>query len=151
MPNFLSPTGFDLIIEKIPKVCETIQSVNIPGINLGTASADTPFVKVNLPGKIEYSSFTVSFKITEDLDNYKEVIDWINELGKPNEFPQYKRQTHDALITILSNNKKKNISMRFTDIYPINISELSFDTRLTDIQYLTCSVTFAYTNFNILN
>ena len=150
MPNFLSPTGFDLIIEKIPKVCETLQSVNIPGVNLGTAVAPTPFVQQNIAGNIQYSSFDVTFKVTEDLTNYEEIINWINELGKPENFAQYKRQKNDALITILSNNKKKNVSMRFTDIYPINISQLSFDTRLTDIPYLTCTVGFTYTNFVIL-
>ena len=150
MPNFLSPTGFDLVIEKIPKVCNTIQSVSIPGINLGSASAPTPFVKQNIAGNIQYSNLDITFKITEDLENYKEIINWMNELGKPESFNQYKRQKHDAIVIIQSNNKKKNVSMRFVDIYPTGISPLNFMTTVTEIEYLTCTVSFTYTNFQII-
>lgn len=150
MFNFLSPTGFDLQIEKIPSVCRTIQNIYIPGMSLGSADVPTPFTRVPLAGNIGYEDFAIEFKVLEDLENYIEIVNWMTELGKTKSYDQYNNKKYDALITTLSSSKRKVKVIKLTDVFPTSIQPLNFDTRVTDIQYLTCQATFKYTTMEFI-
>jgi hypothetical protein len=70
-------------------------------------------------------------------------------LGKPDDFEQYKNWLSDCNVFVLSSNLKPIFSYRFTDVYPIELSGISFDTTLSEAQYATATVTFKYTRFYI--
>ena len=146
MFNFLSPTGFRLIMDKAPIFSSTVQSVGIPGVNLGTAPMPSPHTRINNPGNITYDPLVCSFKVTENMENYLEILTWMKELGHPESYDQYKRNQETAVLMILNSKKNTNKKIEFTDIYPINISLPNFDVTDTDIQYFSGSVTFNYTS-----
>lgn len=146
MFNFLSPTGFRFILEKAPIFSATVQNFKVPSVSLGTASSPSQLVKINNPGNIVYEPITCTFKITENLENYNEILNWMKELGHPENYSQYKRTQENGVLLILNSKKNTNKKIEFTDVYPINIDMTGFDATDTEIQYLTGSVTFQYTS-----
>ena len=88
--DYASPIQFRFKMTKIPKVEFFVQTANIPGINLGTATVPSPLYDYPVPGdKINYQSLDISFLVDENLNNYKELHDWISGLGFPSNHQQF--------------------------------------------------------------
>jgi hypothetical protein len=80
--DYASPIQFRFKIAKLPEVEFFVQTVNLPGISLGSATVPTPLYDYPVPGdKITYQSLDISFLVDENLNNYKELHDWISGLG----------------------------------------------------------------------
>tara|TARA_R110000868_G_scaffold409187_4_gene694294 strand:+ start:233 stop:754 length:522 start_codon:yes stop_codon:yes gene_type:complete len=162
-PNFLSPLNFKFSIKRAPHVNFFVQKVNLPAISLPTIETPTPFVKIPQPGEhLDYADLTLSFRVDENLQNYLEIHNWIRALGKPKDFSEYKalaqnpNYTGDGLrsdlaLMILSSAKNPNYEIVFTDAYPYDISELSFDTTKSDVEFIEATATFKYILFEIKN
>jgi hypothetical protein len=162
-PNFLSPLNFKFSIKRAPHVNFFVQKINLPSISLPTIDSPTPFVKIPQPGEhLDYADLTLSFRVDENLQNYLEIHNWIRALGKPKDFSEYKalaqnpNYTGDGLrsdltLMILSSAKNPNYEIVFTDAYPYDISELSFDTTKSDVEFIEATATFKYILFEIKN
>ena len=88
--DYASPVQFRFKMTKLPLVEFFIQSANLPGISLGNATQVTPLYDIPIPGdKISYSSLDLSFIVDENLNNYKEIHDWLLGLGFPNNHTQF--------------------------------------------------------------
>ena len=88
--DYASPIQFRFKMAKLPKVEFFVQTANIPGISLGTATVPTPLYDYPIPGdKINYSTLDISFLVDENLNNYKELHDWISGLGFPKNHTQF--------------------------------------------------------------
>ena len=88
--DYASPIQFRFKCTKLPLVEFFVQSANIPGINLGSATQTNPLYDIPLPGdKITYASLYLSFLVDENLNNYKEIHDWILGLGFPSNHTQF--------------------------------------------------------------
>ena len=80
--DYASPVQFRFKIAKLPQVEFFIQTVNLPGISMGTATVPTPLYDYPVPGdEISFQSLDISFLVDENLNNYKELHDWISGLG----------------------------------------------------------------------
>ena len=88
--DYASPIQFRFKIAKLPQVEFFIQSVNLPGITLGSATVVNPLYDYPVPGdKITYQSLDISFLVDENLNNYKELHDWLTGLGFPKSHTQF--------------------------------------------------------------
>ena len=88
--DYASPIQFRFKCTKLPLVEFFVQSANIPGINLGSATQTNPLYDIPLPGdKITYAALDMSFLVDENLNNYKEIHDWILGLGFPSNNQQF--------------------------------------------------------------
>ena len=88
--DYASPVQFRFKCSKLPKVEFFCQSANIPGIGLGVASIDTPLKSIPFPGdEVTYQDLAISFLVDENLENYKEIHDWIIGLGFPQNHTQF--------------------------------------------------------------
>ena len=88
--DYASPIQFRFKCTKLPTVEFFVQSANIPGINLGSAQQNTPLYDMPLPGdKITFAALDMSFLVDENLNNYKEIHDWILGLGFPSNNQQF--------------------------------------------------------------
>ena len=89
--DYASPIQFRFKMTKLPLVEFTVQTANIPGISLGSADMPTPLKEISIPGdKITYQSLDINFLVDENLNNYKEIHDWITGLGFPQDHTQFK-------------------------------------------------------------
>jgi hypothetical protein len=165
--NFLSPTGFQFILSKKPKISFFCDSVNIPGINLGVAMQPSYFKQIPIPGEIlTYDDLTITFNIDEDMENFLEVYNWMIQFGFPKNAEQYQslldedpinqgKQTaisgmSDASLIIYNSNYNPNIQINFKDLFPVSLSPVQFQSKVDDIIYLTATATFKYTIFDIV-
>lgn len=158
--NFLSPFGFKFLIKKAPHLNFFVQSVNVPSVSLGTVDVENPFVKIPFPGdKLSYSQLDVTFKVDEDLKNYFEVFNWLVAVGYPDNFEQ--RRTIEAApamsgtgtysdisLSILTSSFNGNYEVVFKDCYPTSLGEIQFDSTMVDLDYVTCTASFAYRSFS---
>lgn len=148
--NFLSPNNFQFVMDKTPILSDTVQQVISPGINLGFANIETPFVKIPTPGNISYGSLVLNFKVTENLENYLEVLNWMESIGKPDSFENYKNPENpssDARLILLNSSKKSSVSIHYTDVIPESLSELQMDSTNVDVSYITATATFRFLRF----
>ena len=175
-PQFLSPVGFNFIIRKLPNVNYFVQAVNMPGVQLGETPLNTPFHIIPTPGDhITYGEMAVTFKVDEDMKNYIELYNWMQYLGFPEGFNQAKQvyekdglggltglrdvqrtgrslgegSISDAVITVLNSASKPNLSITLQDCFPTSLTDVVFDTRNTDIDYVEATATFRVNFFRI--
>jgi hypothetical protein len=157
--NFLSPFGYRFAIKKTPGVNYFVQSVSLPSITLGDSAIPTPFIRVPIPGdQISFGDLAISFKVDEDLKNYLEIYNWLNGIGFPDTFDQYRSLNNasagegvlsDVTLTILSSAMRPKFEITFVDAFPVALGELEFDSRTEDIMYVETSATFRFRKFNI--
>ena len=155
MPTFdqnnLSQLNFKFKLDRTPEIEYRAQSVQLPGLNLGTAEVPSPFVKIPMPGNITYDDLNITFLVGENMKDYLSIFDWMVALGTPDSLDQYKNWRSDCSVFILDSNLKPNLVYRFTDAYPISLSGVEYDTTLTETQYVTATVTFRFTRWYIDN
>ena len=180
--DYASPIQFRFKCTKLPEVEFTCQTANIPGISLGGATQPTPLVDIPIPGdKISFQSLDINFLVDENLNNYKEIHDWLIGIGFPqnhtqfqnlqatgqDRFPGSTKSTavtgsstpqplseggtySDATLTVLNSKNIAKTEIRFQNIYPTSLGSLSYDVKLTDVDYLQASVSFAYMYYEIV-
>jgi hypothetical protein len=164
--NPLSPNGFLFTIQKLPELNFFAQSVNLPGITLGSPEYGNPFQVQPIPGEsLTYDQLTVQFLIDETMTNYQAVYNWIVALGFPNDYEQYTTfvsednrgitselatNYSDATLQILSGNNQIVKTIQFIDLFPIAIDSLQFAGTNTDVQYLIGNATFRYGYYKFL-
>ena len=89
--DYASPVQFRFKCTKLPQVEFFCQSANIPGISLGSATQPTSLYDVPIPGdKITYQDLSITFLVDENLNNYKEIHDWLLGLGFPSNHNQFR-------------------------------------------------------------
>lgn len=164
--NPLSPNGFMFTIQKLPELNFFAQSVNLPGITLGSPEYGNPFQVQPIPGEsLTYDQLTVQFLIDENMTNYQAIYNWIVALGFPNDYEQYTTfvsednrgitselatNYSDATLQILSGNNQIVKTVQFVDLFPIAIDSLQFAGTNTDVQYLIGNATFRYGYYKFL-
>ena len=162
--NYLSPLGFRFVLNRTPNTNYFVQNVRLPTLTLGQFDLEDPFVKLPTPGtKLSFEPLDITFMVDEDMRNYLEIHDWLRGLGFPETFDQYGnlvRQNSvarsdatavfsDGTLMVLSSHQNANMRVVFEDMFPISLSDLSFDSTLTDVEYLKATVTFRYKLYTI--
>ena len=58
--------------------------------------------------------------------------------------------TKQGLKFCLTNQKDRRVSLRFQNVYPTSLGSLSYDVKLTDVDYLQAAVSFNYMYYEIV-
>ena len=121
----------------------------------------------DLPSSDQLSKFQNDIReealVDEDLKNFKEIYDWLEGLGYPDNFQQRAnlqsalQQNNantgtvysDGSLIVTTAQYQPNISINFIDLYPVSLGGLEFNTQGTDVEYLQGSVSFAYRKYSI--
>ena len=175
--DYASPVQFRFKCSKLPTVEFFCQTANIPGISIGTASMPTGLKDIPIPGeKVSYSDLAISFLVDENLNNYKEIHDWLIGLGAPQNHNQFStlRDTgtdrfpgqttnspnnntvpdggtySDATLTVLNSKNIAKTEIRFHNIFPTSLGSLSYDVQESDVNYLQSTVDFSYMYYEII-
>lgn len=165
--NFLLANGFKFVLQKYPKVDFFCSEANIPSINLGIAVQSSYLKDIPIPGdKLTYEDLTLRFNVDEDLTNYLIVHNWLRGFGYPSNVNEYQQlldedkvnpgvqnansgQSNGDLI-IYNSNFKENAIVRFTGLFPVSLSTIRFDAKITNTEYITAEVVFKYTLYDII-
>lgn len=168
--NFLVPTQFKFSITRAPKVSFFSNSANIPAIEIGIANQPTQMAtSLPTPGdKTNFEDFKLRFLVDENLENYREIQNWIRGLGYPFSLQQiYDLQNEktfvdnfasknmdiysDGTLFILTSNQRVNYQVKFYDMFPYRISTLQFDATDSTPEFFTAEATFKYAYYEILD
>ena len=166
--NLLSIGGFQLVINKCPKVDFLCNKANIPGISLGTAVQTTYLRNIPVPGdKISYEDLRVDFLVDENLENYNQIYHWMTSLGFPESLDQFNelqtenryfnskkeqfQERSDATLIILNSNYQKAGQVKFRDLFPVELTGLPFDATIDQQEYFTATCLFKYTMFDLID
>ena len=168
--NFLAPTGFELVLNRAPKVAFFSNAANVPGITLGEATQPTYLKDIPVPGdKIIFDDLNLRFLVDEDLKNFMEIQNWLRGLGYPESVQEFRDLEKsgtipvrdyvqsgqdiysDGTLQILSSNFVSKFNVNFRDLFPVSLTTLTFDATDTDIEYFTADASFKYTSYNLTN
>ena len=159
--NFLSPFGYKLVLTRLPNVDFYCQSVSTPAVMLNSIEVSNPFQALQVPSTaMRFSNLSITFKIDEDLTNYREVFDWIEALSVSDDFGNYtkladapiissKKVYSDGSLVIPSSSKNPNQEMTFLELFPISLGGMSFNSIASDIQYMQATAEFKFRRFYI--
>lgn len=164
--NYLSPLGFKFTMNRTPMLSYFAQSVNVPNLTLGVAAISTPFSSIPLPGdKLSFAEISVVFRVDEDMKSWQEIYDWMYALGRPDNFDQYAPVApprdpnaapgsvgpySDAALVILSSASNPIMTVNFTDVFPTSLSDLTFDSRGSTVDYIECTANFSYRKYELV-
>lgn len=137
--------GFKMIFARAPNVQYFLQTFSVPAVTVNEVTV--PYGKYNayLPGdRIEYEPLTITMLVSEDMDNFKEIYDWLNRnINLNNQQDKF----DDMTIYILTSKNNPNKKMFFKNVFPTSIGNISFNVAEADIVYATVDVTFRYDYF----
>ena len=160
-PNFLSTVIFRFSIKRAPLIGFFAVEARLPSVRIDVAEQPTPFVTIPKPGtRIKYNTFSLTFRVDEDMQNYSELYNWLSALGHREGFDAYKNLTNgnryedkaavsDCTLMILNSAKRPNIEITFRDAFPVDLSAIDFSVEQTDIRYATCNAEFTFRDFTL--
>ena len=149
--NFLAPQGFQLSIEKFPKVSFICQAVDIPGVRIPDIVVPSPFRDYSIAGtETEFEDLTVKFLIDENMENYTSILNWLKKTGLAEQYDTDKDPIETQIVLqILNSNYNKICTVEYDDAFPVALSRLTFDSSDTNVNYMTANVTFKYSIYRI--
>jgi len=151
--NYLSPTNFTISIEKLPNVEFFTQKISIPDLTVTPQTSSTPLASIYEYGdKIEYGELSTTMIIDENMNNYKEILDWIQGYSAPENSNQNKLREKigfesDLICTITNSHKNPHVRFTFKNCFPTALGGVSLDVNITDISYATTTVQWRYDTF----
>ena len=147
-----------------------VKSVNIPGVQFTETIAPAGIgLDAFFPGdKVSFETLNVSFLVDEDLQNFKEIFDWMDSIvpvSDPQSFANYvsakKTETNQSSsidndlvqysdITLVTNTNKNiaNKYFRFHDAFPISLSGIELESG-ADGETVVATVEFRFTYYDI--
>jgi hypothetical protein len=159
--NPLAISKASFVMARLPNVTYFSQEVDIPSIRIKVSEQASPFAVIPRPaGKPEFDDFELEFQVDEDMKNYIEIFNWIYALGGVDGFDPYKVLTggvssnppnvfSDGTLIINNSAQVPNIKVTFVDMFPIQLSAITFKTTVSDIEYASCTATFKYQSFKV--
>ena len=166
--NLLSIGGFQLVINKCPKVDFLCNKANLPGLSLGVAVQANYLRDLPVPGeKLTYQDLRVDFLVDEKLENYIQLYDWITSLGYPESLSQFSelqtdnrffkdkqdgfQERSDGTLIILNSNFQEAGKIKFRALFPTELTGIPFDATIEQQQYYTATAIFKYTMFDLID
>jgi len=166
--NYLASNVFKFNLAKYPKVDFFSNSTVIPGINLGVAIQPTYLKDIPIPGdKLTYEDLDLKFFVDENLENYLTVHNWLRGFGYPDNLGEYQnllnqdqqnpgKQTafsgqSDGSLIVYNSNFNPIVQVNFKGLFPVSLSEISFDAKVSDVEYVTSTISFKYTIYDIIS
>ena len=111
-------------------------------------------MQTQVPGNdLTFEPLSVTFLVDENLNNWRELYDWLTGIGFPNDYNEYSNQKKnkqiysDATLTIVNSNMVPNYIIMFKDLFPINVSDINFDSGSADIEGIKATAAFRYLSY----
>ena len=172
--DYATGTQWRLAFNRLPKATWFCTAANIPGISLGEAQYPTPMADLMLTGdKLTFETLTITFIVDEELQNYRELWDWMVGIGAPKSHDQWTavlsegdgavrqfgandkdprtKLTYeesnlysDATLIVYNSKNMAKVNVQFKNIFPTNLSSLEYSQELTDVEYFHATASFRY-------
>ena len=172
--DYATGTQWRLAFNRIPKTTWFCTAANVPGITLGEAQYATPMSDMFVTGdKLTFETLNITFLVDEELQNYRELWDWIVGIGSPVNHSQWEttlskgdgairsfatpdadprtKSTYeesnlysDATLIVYNSKNIAKVNVKFKNMFPTSLSSLEYSQDLTDVEYFKANATFRY-------
>lgn len=143
--NLLSPNGFKLTIDSTQFANTEYFCISAPIPSVSAAEVNLPFRnKQNAyPGeKVNYTPLDIRYMVTENMENYVELFNWLVNNSNENKVSAY-----DITLHILTSSNNVIRQVRFVEAFPVTIGAIDFYTQNTDVEYVVADASFQYSHF----
>lgn len=150
--NYLSPSNFSIEVTRIPNVQFFTNKLTIPAVTATPTVLDTPLAAIYYSqDKLVYGDLDMSFIVDENMNNYKEILNWMEGIGAPESTKTHSTLLNsadglysDISVIITNSHKNPNLKFTFTNCFPVTLGSIEFDVNVQDVSYATCNVTMRY-------
>ena len=172
--DYASGTQWRLAFNRLPKTTSFCTAANVPGITLGEAQYPTPMSDMFVTGdKLTFETLNITFLVDEELQNYRELWDWIVGIGSPVNHSQWEttlskgdgairsfatpdadprtKSTYeesnlysDSTLIVYNSKNMAKVNVQFKNMFPTSLSSLEYSQEPTDVEYFKASATFRY-------
>ena len=159
--NFLNPINFAFVLKRAPYTEFFVQKISIPNITLDYIDSPSPQLRLPISAShIDFGTLNVTFKIDENMTNYLEIYNWLVAIGYPFNQTQYAALKANALasgeslvsdisVIIMDGLKNANYEVVFSNAFPVELGQISFESTDSDVNFITTTASFKYSYFNI--
>ena len=152
--NFLGRNYFQLEIPRIPNFGRFVQSVTLPQFSFSQLEQPTTLgLAPAFPGSgYEFAPLVIGFGIDERFLSYQELFRWMESMAfltDTHSIPQ-EAQVSDIILSIKNSAYNEKVKVIFKDAFPLTLSSLEFTSLEPSASPLIGSVTFSYSNFDIV-
>lgn len=145
--NFLQPTKFLLTFSQVSDTTFFCQKVNVPGLQVNELPRQTPNIDLYTAGtRVTYNTLDFTFLVNENLSSWRVIHDWLRDNSINS---KYRYKNVDATLTILSNQNNPKIRIKYSNVFPISLGDLEFDTTLSADNHISSTASFRCDYFNI--
>ena len=172
--DYATGTQWRISFNRIPKVDWFCTTANVPGITLGESMFATPMSDMFVTGdKLTFETLNITFIVDEELQNYRELWDWITGIGFPVKHSEWEAALSkgdgairtfstpdtdprtkitfeesqlysDATLIVYNSKNIPKVEVKFKNMFPTSLSSLEYSQELTDVEYFKASATFRY-------
>ena len=172
--DYATGTQWRLTFNRIPKTTWFCTAANVPGITLGEASYPTPMKDIMITGdKLTFETLNITFLVDEELQNYRELWDWLVGIGAPKQLSQWRtildsgdgavrtfgtpdtdsrtKTTYeesnlysDSTLIVYNSKNTPKVNVHFKNMFPTSLSSLEYSQELTDVDYFKATASFRY-------
>ena len=97
----------------------------------------------------------IEFIVNEDLSSWTNLYKWFTSIADPDGFEQrdhsrelqQNKHFSDATLTVLSALNNPIVRIQYKNVFPLTMSDIQFDTKLSADSIITCSATFRYQSY----
>jgi len=157
--SFLSNNKYEFVIDRLPHVTFFIQSVVIPDVSLVGTQVSSPYVSVPIPGNIlNYGELQVTYIMDEDMRAWREIYDWMYNLGNPESknkigdltqtLGRRNSVTSDASLLVKSNANNPRVKFTFKDMFPTTLGGVTLSSAEGQ-EFITSTISFLYSHYNV--
>jgi hypothetical protein len=157
--SFLSNNKYEFVIDRLPHVTFFIQSVVIPDVSLVGTQVPSPYVSVPIPGNIlNYGELQVTYIMDEDMRAWREIYDWMYNLGNPESknkigdltqtLGRRNSVTSDASLLVKSNANNPRVKFTFKDMFPTTLGGVTLSSAEGQ-EFITSTISFLYSHYNV--
>jgi hypothetical protein len=146
--NYLSPTGFKVTINssQFANMEYFCIKTSVPMISLSEVSLPYKSMPNYVSGeRLEWSPFEMTFQVSEFLENYLELYNWITKNSQIDQFVK-----SDMILSILDSHNNVSKQIRYVDAFPVSVGYIELHTQNTDVEYVTVDASFRYSYFEFL-
>ncbi len=116
-------------------------------------------MSVPIPGNIlNYGELTVTYIMDEDMKAWREIYDWMYNLGNPESknkigdltqtLGRRNSVTSDASLLIKSNANNPRVKFTFKDIFPTTLGGLTLSSTEGQ-EFITSTISFLYSHYTV--
>lgn len=151
--DYLLSTKASFDIAGVNTFSTNVQTFTIPSIYGYVAEHPTPMASAPLPGnKAIFGYMDISFLVTENLQSYIEMVNWMRGIYAFERTEEYKNKKlfiEQATLTTYTSANNPYMRIKLIDCFPVKIDELTFNTQSTEAEPMKCKVSFAMLRFDM--